>query len=247
MKKIGYPAKKAAAIEVAASTDGQLMPPIMGAAAFIIAEYVNVPYVEVVKAAAIPALASYFGLFCITHLEASKSGIRGLPREDIPPFFKTLRKGIHYLIPPGVLLYELVWLRHSPELAAFRSIMTLFPVIFYQEIKTAIQGKKRLGTALTGSLKTILNGFIQGSKNMMPVAIACACAGIIVGVVNMGIGGMISSVVEYLSQGNIFLLLLITAVASLLIGMGLPTTATYIVMASLTAPIIVEVGGLTTW
>ena len=244
MKKIGYPAKKAAAIEVAASTDGQLMPPIMGAAAFIIAEYVNVPYVEVVKAAAIPALASYFGLFCITHLEASKLGIKGLPREDIPPFFKTLRKGIHYMIPIGVLLYELVWLRHSPELAAFRSIMTLFPVILFQEIKKTIQEKKRFSTALAASLKTILTGFIQGSRNMIPVAIACACAGIIVGVVNMGIGGMISSVVEYLSQGNIFLLLLITAMASLLIGMGLPTTATYIVMASLTAPIIVEVGGL---
>lgn len=244
MKKIGYPPKKAAAIEVAASTDGQLMPPIMGAAAFIIAEYVNVPYIEVVKAAAIPALASYFGLFCITHLEASKLGIRGLPPEDIPPFFKTLHKGIHYLIPPAVLLYELVWLRHSPELAAFRSIMVLFPVILFQEIKKTIREKRRIGAALTSSIKIILSGFIQGSKNMMSVAIACACAGIIVGVVNMGIGGMISGVVEYLSQGNIFLLLLITAMASLLIGMGLPTTATYIVMASLTAPIIVEVGGL---
>jgi len=244
MKKIGYPPKKAAAIEVAASTDGQLMPPIMGAAAFIIAEYVNVPYIEVVKAAAIPALASYFGLFCITHLEASKLGIRGLPPEDIPPFFKTLHKGIHYLIPPAVLLYELVWLRHSPELAAFRSIMVLFPVILFQEIKKTIREKRRIGAALTSSIKIILSGLIQGSKNMMSVAIACACAGIIVGVVNMGIGGMISGVVEYLSQGNIFLLLLITAMASLLIGMGLPTTATYIVMASLTAPIIVEVGGL---
>ena len=244
MKKIGYPAKKAAATEVAASTDGQLMPPIMGAAAFIIAEYVNVPYIEVVKAAAIPALASYFGLFCITHLEASKLGIKGLPPEDIPPFFKTLRSGLHYLIPPAILLYELVWLRHSPELAAFRSIMILLPVIFFQEIKKAIQEKKRFGTALSSSIKIILNGFIQGSRNMMTVAIACACAGIIVGVVNMGIGGMISGIVEYLSQGNIFLLLLITAMASLLIGMGLPTTATYIVMASLTAPIIVEVGGL---
>ncbi len=244
MKKIGYPPKKAAAVEVAASTDGQLMPPIMGAAAFIIAEYVNVPYIEVVKAAAIPALASYFGLFCITHLEASKLGIKGLPPVDIPPFFKTLRQGIHYLIPPAVLLYELVWLRHSPELAAFRAIMLLFPVIFYQEIQKAIQTKKRFRTALRSSVGIILNGFIQGSRNMMSVALACACAGIIVGVVNMGIGGMISGVVEYLSQGNIFLMLLITAMASLLIGMGLPTTATYIVMASLTAPIIVEVGGL---
>jgi TRAP transporter 4TM/12TM fusion protein len=244
MKKIGYPAKKAAAVEVAASTDGQLMPPIMGAAAFIIAEYVNVPYIEVVKAAAIPAFASYFGLFCIAHLEASKLGIEGLPREDIPSFWGTLQGGVHYLLPLAVLLYELIYLRHSPELAAFRSIMLLFVVILYQEIRNAIQDKRGIGSGIVESFRIILNGFVQGSKNMMSVALACASAGIIVGVVNMGIGGMISYVVEVLSHGNIFLLLLITAIASLVIGMGLPTTATYIVMASLTAPIIVEVGSL---
>lgn len=244
MKQVGYPAKKAAAIEVASSTDGQLMPPIMGAAAFIIAEYVNVPYIDVVKAAAIPAFVSYFGLFCITHLEASKLGIKGLPREDVPSFFGTLKNGIHYLFPLGVLLYELIYLRHSPELAAFRAIMLLLLVIFYQEIRKAILDKKGFGFAITSGGRIIITGLIQGSKNMMSVALACASAGIIVGVVNMGIGGMISSVVEYLAHGNIFLLLLITGMASLLIGMGLPTTATYIVMASLTAPIIVEVGGL---
>ena len=244
MKKIGYPGKKAAATEVAASTDGQLMPPIMGAAAFIIAEYVNVPYVQVVKAAAIPAIVSYFGLFCITHLEASKLGIRGLARADIPRFFLTLKNGVHYLIPLGVLLNELIVLRHSPELAAFRAIMVLFPVVLYQEIRKALSERRGVGSAVRNWIRIILSGFVQGSRNMMSVALACASAGIIVGVVNMGIGGMISGVVEYLSQGNIFLLLLIAAVASLMIGMGLPTTATYIVMASLTAPIIVEVGTL---
>jgi TRAP transporter 4TM/12TM fusion protein len=244
MKKIGYPAKKAAAIEVASSTDGQLLPPIMGAAAFIIAEYVNVPYLEVVKAAAIPALASYFGLFCITHLEASKLGISGLAPEDTPNFWETLKNGFHYLIPLGILIYELVVLRHSPELAAFQAILVLFVIIFYQEIRAAVVEKRPLSTALTGGVRVILGGFVQGSKNMMSVALACGAAGIIVGVVNMGIGGMIAYVVEVLSGGNIFLLLLITAIASLIIGMGLPTTATYIVMASLTAPIIVQVGGL---
>jgi len=244
MKKIGYPPKKAAAVEVAASTDGQLMPPIMGAAAFIIAEYVNVPYIEVVKAAAIPAFASYFGLFCIAHLEASKLGIEGLPPEDIPSFTGTLKTGVHYLIPLGVLLWELVYLRHSPELAAFRAILLLFVVIFYQEIRKAISDKRGVGSGIAESVRIIMNGFIQGSKNMMSVALACASAGIIVGVVNMGLGGMIAYVVEVLSAGNIFLLLFITAIASLVIGMGLPTTATYIVMASLTAPIIVNVGSL---
>ncbi|MEJ2236646.1 MAG: TRAP transporter large permease subunit, partial [Syntrophobacterales bacterium] len=195
MKKIGYPAKKAAAVEVAASTDGQLMPPIMGAAAFIIAEYVNVPYIEVVKAAAIPAFASYFGLFCIAHLEASKLGIEGLAREDIPSFWGTLKTGAHYLLPLAVLLYELIYLRHSPELAAFSSILLLFVVIFYQEIRNAVKSRQGLGAGIVASIRIIINGFIQGSKNMMSVALACASAGIIVGVVNMGIGGMIAAVV----------------------------------------------------
>jgi len=244
MKKIGYPAKKAAAIEVAASTDGQLMPPIMGAAAFIIAEYVNVPYIAVVKAAAIPALVSYFGLFCITHLEAGKYGIAGLPREDLPDIAQTIKGGAHYFVPLAILLHELVILRHSPEMAAFRAIMVLFATIAYQEIRNARRRGASLATGCRSALGVIAQGLTQGSKNMMSVALACASAGIIVGVVNMGIGGMITTIVETLAMGNIFLLLLITAMASLLLGMGLPTTATYIVMASLTAPIIVEVGGV---
>ncbi|HEB02117.1 MAG TPA: TRAP transporter permease [Nitrospirae bacterium] len=244
MKKIGYPAEKAAAIEVAASTDGQLMPPIMGAAAFIIAEYVNVPYIEVVRAAAIPAFASYFGLFCITHLEASKLGIKGLAKEDIPVFMQTLIGGIHYVIPLFVLLYELVVVRHSPEMAAFRAIVVLFAVIFFQEVKRGVKAGAGILSGIKVALRLIAEGMIQGSKNMVSVALACAAAGIIVGVVNMGIGGMISQIVENLAMGNIYLLLFITAIASLLLGMGLPTTATYIVMASLTAPIIVEVGGV---
>ena len=114
MKKVGYPPTKAAAVEVAASTDGQLAPPIMGAAAFIIAEYVNVPYVEVIKAAAIPAFASYAALFYITHIEASKLGLKGIPRSELPSFFKTLFSGAHFLIPTALLLYELIVVRHSP-------------------------------------------------------------------------------------------------------------------------------------
>ncbi|SDP51329.1 TRAP transporter permease [Desulforhopalus singaporensis] len=242
MKQVGYPPKKAAATEVAASTDGQLMPPIMGAAAFIIAEYVNVPYIAVVKAAAIPAFVSYFGLFCITHLEASKHGIEGLAKEDIPGFLKTLRGGVHFFIPLAMLLYELVWLRHSPELAAFRSILLLLLIIVVREAVRARQQRRGLLSGIAAGLKIIGAAFIQGSKNMMSVALACAAAGIIVGIVNMGIGGMITQIVEGLARGNIYLLLIITATASLLLGMGLPTTATYIVMASLTAPIIVQVG-----
>ena len=241
MKRVGYPPKKAAAIEVAASTDGQIMPPIMGAAAFIIAEYVNVPYIEVIKAAAIPAFVSYFALFYITHLEAMKLGIKGLPGRELPGFFATLKKGIIYLLPIGVLLFELLVLRHSPELAAFKAIIVLVIVIIYREIVTAYRNRKGLISAVKNSFRILIQGLINGSRNMVPVALATAAAGIIVGIVGMGIGGMITQIVESISQGNVFLLLIITAAASLLLGMGLPTTATYIVMASLTAPIIVQV------
>ena len=141
-----------------------------------------------------------------------------------------------------MLLYELIVPRHSPELAAFKAILLLFVVIFFQEIRSSFKKNKGLFSGIYNGLKIIINGLIKGSKNMIPVALACAAAGIIVGVVNMGIGGMISYIVESLAGGNIYLLLIITAIASLLLGMGLPTTATYIVMASLIAPIIVKEG-----
>ena len=243
MKKVGYPAKKAAAVEVAASTDGQLAPPIMGAAAFIIAEYVNVPYLAVIKAAAIPAFASYAALFFITHIEASKLGLRGLARKELPPFFRTLLSGVHFLVPLTMLLYELIIARHSPELAAFNAIWVMAIIMLFQNPVKAYLNKEPIGEAFKLSIVQIFSALANGARNMCSVALATAAAGIIVGVVAMGLGGLITGVIEVLSGGNIFLLLVITAVASLIIGMGLPTTATYIVMASLTAPVIVEVGG----
>jgi TRAP transporter 4TM/12TM fusion protein len=243
MKKVGYPAEKAAAIEVAASVDGQIMPPIMGAAAFIIAEYVNIPYLEVCKAAAIPAFCSYATLFFITHIEASKLGLKGLPKAELPLFFKTLLGGLHFLLPLGVLLYELIVPRHSPDLAAFRAIMVLMVVMLLQHLLRAKITREPLaaGASLLRGGLDIYNGLVSGARNMVSVAAATASAGIIVGVVTMGLGGLITDVIDHLSQGNIFLMLVITAVASLILGMGLPTTATYIVMASLTAPAIVHI------
>lgn len=243
MKKVGYPGRIAAATEVAASTNGQLMPPIMGAAAFIIAEYLSVPYLDVVRAAALPAVISYFALFYITHLEASKLGLQGLSRPDIPAFLGVLRRGIHYLIPLAILLYSLVVMRYSPNLAAFYAILSLIAIIFVQELVRSIQSRSRIRSAITRSFSLLAEGMISGSKNMLAVALATATAGIVVGIVTMGIGSMIVQIVEILSVGNIFLLLFITAVASLILGMGLPTTATYIVMASITVPIIVKLSG----
>jgi TRAP transporter 4TM/12TM fusion protein len=241
MKKVGYPPTKAAAIEVAASTDGQIAPPIMGAAAFIIAEYVNVPYISVIKAAAIPAFASYAALLYITHIEASKAGLRGMSKEELPPFFKTLISGIHFILPVLFLLYQLVIARHTPERAAFQAIGVLGAIMLVQGPVKAYLNKEPIGAAFKQGIVDIFSGLAAGGRNMVAVALATAAAGIIVGVVALGLGGLITQIIDTISGGNIYIMVVVTAIASLIIGMGLPTTATYIVMASLTAPAMVHI------
>ncbi len=240
MKKVGYPANKAAAVEVAASTNGQLAPPVMGAAAFIIAEYVNIPYIEVAKAAAVPAFSAYVALLWITHVEACKLGLKGLSRNELPDFFKVLLSGIHFLIPIAMLLYELVILQHSAELSVFRAIMVLSFIMLAQPIVIARLKKESLWQGFKDGVKLVINALAGGGTNMAGVAMATASAGIIVGCVSLGLGQQITYFVEIMSGGNLMLLLLITGIASLLLGMGLPTTANYIIMASLTAPILVQ-------
>lgn len=240
MKRLGYPAKKAAAIEVASSVNGQLAPPVMGAAAFIIAEYVNVPYVEVAKAAAVPAFVSYIGLLWITHIEACKLGLKGLPKNELPRFLLELKNGLHYLLPLAVLIWELVVSMHSAELSVFRAIIVLALIMIFQPVAIAKVHNADLWAAFKFGVKNTLSSMAAGANNMAGVALATASAGIIVGCVSLGLGQQITSFVEVLSMGNIFLMIFITAVASLLLGMGLPTTANYIIMASLTAPVIVE-------
>jgi len=241
MKKVGYPPTKAAAIEVAASTDGQIAPPIMGAAAFIIAEYVNVPYVDVIKAAAVPAFASYAALLYITHIEASKAGLRGMSKEELPPFFKTLMSGLHYILPVLFLLYQLIIARHTPERAAFQAVCVLAVIMLVQGPVKAYLKKEPIGAAFKKGIIDIFAGLAAGGRNMVAVALATAAAGIIVGVVAMGLGGLITQIIDTISGGNIYIMVVVTAIASLIIGMGLPTTATYIVMASLTAPAMVHI------
>ncbi len=243
MKKVGYPDYKAGAIEVAVSTNGQLMPPVMGAAAFIIAEYVNIPYLEVCKSAAIPAFASYMALFWLVHLEAGKLGMKGMLKVDLPAFWFTLKRGWHYLFPILMLLYELIIPRHSPDLAAFRSILVLALIMLFQHVVRRKSQGMTVGEGVKRGFFDILNGLIGGARNMVSVAVATASAGIVVGVVTMGLGGLITSVIDTLSMGNLFLMLLITAGSCLVLGMGLPTTANYIVMASLTAPALVTIAG----
>ena len=244
MKKVGYPAKKAAAIEVAVSTNGQLMPPVMGAAAFIIAEYVNLPYLEVCKAAAIPAFASYVALFFLTHIEASKLGMRGLPKAELPIFFQILINGVHYLVPILFLLYELIIPRHSPDMAAFRATMLLLVIMLFQHAVRARRENTSIGQGFWKGIVDIYEGMVAGARNMVSVGVATAAAGIVVGVVTMGLGGLVTDIIDTLSMGNLYMMLGIVAICSLILGMGLPTTANYIVMASLTAPALVTLADL---
>jgi len=240
MKKAGFRPEQAGAVEVASSTNGQLMPPVMGAAAFIIAEFLGMAYTDVIVAAFIPAFVSYFALFYIVHLEALKLGLKGMDDEDLPPKWKTFVVGIHYLIPIFFLMFTLMVLRESAASAAFNAIMLLMLLMVVQHPFRAILAKRKLTKEVyLSGFVDILAGMISGAKNMVPIAIATAIAGIVVGSITLtGLGQVLLEVIETLSGGNIFIILILAAIVSLVLGMGLPTTANYIVMASLTAPVI---------
>lgn len=272
MKRVGLPAYKAAAVEVAASTNGQLLPPVMGAAAFIMAEFLGLPYVDVVTAAAIPAVLSYVALLYVVHLEALKLDLKAIPREELPHFWPTFLRGLHFLIPLGALIYTLVVLRFSAVAAAFNAIaLTLVIMVLQrpaQECALVLRSMpkesglrlrrllwpphfeeldNRLWQAflqgLARAFGEIFQGFVSGARNMAPIAVATAAAGIIVGTVTLtGLSSRFIEAIEIISLGNVFLMLLLTAATSLILGMGLPTTANYIVMATLTAPVIVALG-----
>jgi TRAP transporter 4TM/12TM fusion protein len=259
MKKLGFPPYKAAAVEVAASTNGQLMPPIMGAAAFIMAEIIGIRYLDVVRAAAIPALLSYLTLFCVVHLEALKMNLKAVPKKDLPKFLKTFLRGIHFIIPLMILLIYLVALRRSPVTAALMAIESLLVIMFLQRpiiaflslgvakkagtLDPNLDLKRFLWNAFLSGLQDIYTGLIAGARNMISVGIATATAGIIVGVVTItGLVSRFIMLIDVISMGNVYLMLIFTAMTCLIMGMGMPTTANYIVMATLTAPVIVQLG-----
>ncbi|EDM23088.1 TRAP transporter permease [Caminibacter mediatlanticus] len=243
MKKAGFPPEKAAAIEVAASTNGQLMPPVMGAAAFIIAEFLGLSYTDVIIAAAIPAITSYLALFYIVHLEAKKLGLKGEDPSKLPPKLQTFISGLHYLIPVIYLMYVLIVLRQSAQMAAFSAIWLLMVVMIIQYPFKAIFIEKRKVKKedFFQGFIDIFHGMVNGARNMVPIALATAIAGIVVGSITLtGIGQVLLDVIDTLSNGNILIVLLLTAIISLILGMGLPTTANYIVVASLTAPVMLQ-------
>ena len=245
MKKTGFPAVKAGAIEVAASVNGQIMPPIMGAAAFIIAEMLGITYFEVIKHAFIPAVIVYLSLFWISDLEASKLGLKGMPKTEIPELGKTFRSGMHFLIPILLLIYLLIIKRWTAGTAVFYSIICMMAIMLIQKIDfKKLNDFSLIRSQIIDGLSDIAKGMIRGAMNMVNVAIAIATAGIIVGAVSStGLSNAMIEVVEVISGGNIIILLFMVMVLCLILGLGLPTTANYLVVAALMANVIVEIGG----
>jgi len=322
MKRTGFSAEKAGAVEVASSVNGQIMPPVMGAAAFLMVEYVGIPYVEVIKHAFLPALISYIALVYIVHLESLKLGLTALPRanvakpwmqrligfafgvalisgvslavyyglgwlkpalgdaaiwvvgallvavylgllkiaasnpplpaedpdaplEKLPQTRPVLLSGLHFLLPVVVLVWCLMIERLSPGLSAFWGSVILVIILLTQ--RPLLTWMRRDGTHAHGNFMDgvidLREGLIAGARNMIGIGIATAAAGIIVGAVSQtGVGLVLADLVELLSMGNLMLMLLLTAFLSLILGMGLPTTANYIVVSSLLAPVIVALG-----
>ena len=321
MKKVGFSKEKAGAVEVASSVNGQIMPPVMGAAAFLMVEYVGMPYVQIIKHAFLPATISYIALLYIVHLEALKQGMKPIrttihkpwllrltgfafgaalicglslavyyglgwlkpalgdyalpviavllglvylgllkvaasnpplppedpnkPLEELPKTRTVLLSGLHFLLPVVVLVWCLMIERLSPGLSAFwASIMLIIILITQRPLLNAMRGgDSRLHGSFVDGLVDLREGLTAGARNMIGIGIATASAGIIVGAVSQtGVGLVLADVVETLSLGNLLLMLLLTAAFSLILGMGLPTTANYIVVSSLLAPVIVVLG-----
>jgi TRAP transporter 4TM/12TM fusion protein len=320
MKRVGFPPEKAGAIEVASSTNGQLTPPIMGAAAFLMVEYVGISYLEVIKHAFLPAIISYIALVYIVHLEALKAGMQGLPRPTRSTFAQrlltfvavicglvilsgavyygvgwtktvfgdeatwivgslaglvyvallwyaarypelhpddpdtevirlpepgpTIKSGLHFLLPVAVLVWCLTVERFSPGLSAFWAVVfMMFIVITQRPILAIFRGHRDSSAALRQGLVDLFHGLVNGARNMIGIGVATAAAGIVVGTVTLtGIGLVMTEFVEIVSGGNLLLALLFTAIICLILGMGLPTTANYIVVSALMAPVLVALG-----
>jgi TRAP transporter 4TM/12TM fusion protein len=232
MKKIGFKPHIAGAIEAVNSTGGQIVPPVMGAAAFIMAEILGTPYINICIAAAIPALLYYVANYFMIDFEAMKSGIRGLPASELPKAKEVLARGFFYLIPVVVLVYFLAGVMYTPMKSAI-----------YAMISAIVVSWVRKSTRM--NLKKVLKTLERGACSSLEVAMACACAGIIIGVFNLtGFGVRLSTILIDVAQGSLLALLVLTMCSSLILGMGLPTTACYIILAVLVAPAMVKMGVL---
>jgi len=239
MKKTGFSKEKAGAIEVSSSVNGQIMPPVMGAAAFVMASFIGVTYFEVVKHAFLPAVISYIALFYISHLEALKLGLKGMDDADVPHLKKTFLSGLHFLIPIFVLIYLLVYMRYTAGFSIFYATISLILVNLVNRVVKNPDFKTGL---IDWYYQTII-GLQKGAINMVGVGIAIATAGIIVGAVgSTGLSTNLIVVIETIARDNVIILIFLTIILCLLLGMGLPTTANYVVVASLMATVLVDVG-----
>jgi len=239
MKKTGFSKEKAGAIEVSSSVNGQIMPPVMGAAAFVMASFIGVTYFEVVKHAFLPAIISYIALFYISHLEALKLNLKGMSQEDVPLLKKTFLSGLHFLIPIFVLIFLLVYLRFTASYSIFYATIALIAV----NLLNKIIKERNFSDAIKIWYNQTKIGFQKGAINMVAVGIAIATAGVIVGAVgSTGLSTNLIIVIESVAKDNVAILIILTIVLCLLLGMGLPTTANYVVVASLMSMVLIDVG-----
>ena len=242
MKKTGFSKEKAGAIEVSSSVNGQIMPPVMGAAAFVMASFIGITYFEVVKHAFLPAVISYIALFYISHLEALKLNLKGMEEKDVPNLRKTFFSGLHFLIPIFVLIYLLIYLRLTASYSIFYATIALIFVNFFNKFIKSLKDKN-FKDALKIWWNQTISGFERGAINMVGVGIAIATAGVIVGAVgSTGLSTNLIIVIESIAKDNVIILIMLTIVLCLLLGMGLPTTANYVVVASLMSMVLIDVG-----
>ena len=252
MKKVGYRPHVAGAIEAAASTGGQLMPPIMGAGAFLMAEFTNTSYLTIIKVALVPAIMYYITVLFFVHYEAKKHGLEGQPKENLPRIWKVIKEGLHFIIPVGILIYVLV-AKYSPMMAGFVAVMsTLAASLIANTIRWAVNSsrppvddssRETIAQFCIREFKMVIGALEKGAKSAIMVSVACAAAGIIVGMVTLtGMGLKFSSLVLDLSFGIKALAILLIGAASLVLGMGLPVTASYIVLATLAGPALLDMG-----
>ena len=227
MKKLGYGKDFAGAVEAAASTGGQLMPPVMGAAAFLMAEFVGVPYMEVVKAGVIPAILYFTGIWLGVHFEAKKLGLKGMSRDEMPSYKSIFVERGHLVIPLIAIIYFLTN-GYTPMRAALVGI-----------VLAIVSSCLRKSTRIT--FKDFVNGMINGSKGILGVLIACATAGIIIGVVTKtGVGLKMATALLDLAGGHLMPAMVFTMLTSLILGMGVPTTANYVITSTIAAPALIQ-------
>ena len=253
MKKVGFKPELAGGIDTAAGGNGQLMPPVMGAAAFVMAEFLGIPYLDVCVAAALPAVIDQLALLGAVHLLSVKYGFKGVPRAQLPKFIPTLTSGLHFLVPIGVLLYALVIARLTPLTAAAMAIAVAVSIFVARgamigagllRVEGPGAGAAAAGranwAALTDSLAKVIDAMYNAARSMAGIGVTCACAGMVVGMVSLtGAGLNMTNILVEFSFGNVYLAMLLTMVACLILGMGVPTTPNYVIMATIMAPALI--------